>query len=415
MKTYLVGGAVRDSLLGRPVKERDWLVTGVSAKELLRQGFQQVGREFPVFLHPQTHEEHALPRRGRTADDGTPVTLAEDLERRDLTINAMAIAPDGCLIDPMGGKQDLSDRVLRHTPFFREDPIRVLRLARFAARYRSTGFRIASETLDLARRVVREGDLEHATPERVFAEIRKGLSENDPVAFFEVMRDLGALAVILPEVDRLFGVPQPEQHHPEIDTGLHSLMVLQQACHLSTLPEVRFAALLHDVGKGTTPRAEWPRHIAHEARGAHLVRSLGARLCLPRRWTELAELAARYHLQCHRVFEMRPATILKTLSALDAFRRKKRFDQFLIVCEADMRGRRGFGNRPYTQKAFFAGAFRAAMNTDLRGISRDGHQNKKIAERIARARTAAIANYRDTFLRNADSSHAEDRSVPAGK
>lgn len=415
MQTYLVGGAVRDRLLGRAVKERDWLVTGASAQDLLQQGFQQVGRDFPVFLHPQTHEEHALPRRGHSADDGMQVTLEEDLERRDLTINAMAIAPDGQLIDPLGGEQDLRDGLLRHTPAFREDPIRILRLARFAARYRSIGFRIAPETLELVRRMVSEDDLAHATPERVFAELRKGLSEDDPVAFFEVLRNLDALKVILPEVDRLFGVPQPAQHHPEIDTGTHSLMVLRQVCRLSPLPEVRFAALLHDIGKGTTPSAEWPRHIAHEARGAKMVRSLASRLCLPKRWTELAELATRYHLQCHRVLEMRPATILKTLTALDAFRRHERFQQFLLVCEADMRGRQGFENSPYPQKTFFVGACRAAMDTDLQGIPLGGRQDKRIVERIARARTAAIAKYREAFLREAGESHDEDRPIPAGK
>jgi len=402
MKTYLVGGAVRDQLLGLPVNERDWLVTGTDASELLRLGYRQVGQDFPVFLHPDTHEEYALPRPARGSASGTPASIEADLQRRDLTINAMAMDLQGNLIDPFGGEQDLKQRILRHNPAFRDDPIRVLRLARFAARFQALGFQIAPDTIELAHRMVREGDLNRLVPERVFGEIRKALTEENPVAFIEVLRSFGALAVILPEIEQLFGVPQPPEHHPEIDTGIHSLMVLAQACRLSPLPEVRLAALLHDVGKGVTPPGEWPRHIAHEARGVPLIESLARRLCLPNHWRDLARLACRYHLHAHRALELRPKTLLKLLESLDALRRAERFEQFLIVCEADMRGRGGGESRPYPQRAFLRDIRTLVLQVDLSGITGGGGEGPRIAERIRRARIGAIAAFKQTYIPAAD-------------
>ena len=397
MKTYLVGGAVRDTLLGLAVRERDWLVTGSDPQQLLRLGYRQVGRHFPVFLHPDTHEEYALPRAAPGNEGDTPATLEQDLARRDLTINAMAMDVDGQLIDPLGGEQDLRDRLLRHTPAFRDDPLRVLRLARFAARYRSLGFRLAAETLALARRMVRAGDLDGLVPERVFAEIAKAFAQDDPVAFIQTLRRMRALAVVLPEVDRLFGVPQPVRFHPEVDTGKHTLMVLQQACRLSRQAPTRFASLLHDVGKGATPKQDWPRHIAHEQRGVPLIQALARRLCLPNAWRDLAVLACRYHLHCHRALELKPKTLLKTLNALDAFRQPQRFEQFLLVCEADMRGRKGLQQQPYPQKVFLAGALHAAKAVDLQVLSGSADGGGGIAARIARLRISAIAGYRQAF------------------
>ena len=391
MKTYLVGGAVRDRLLGRPVRERDWLVTETTADELRAMGFQPVGRHFQVFLHPQTQEEYALPR----GPEGTGV--AGDLQRRDLTINALALGPDGELVDPCDGQGDLQRRLLRHTPAFREDPLRVLRLARFAARYHDLGFTVAMETRRLARDMVRQGNLDTLVPERVFAEIRSALQEPYPVEFFRVLRDLDALAIILPEVDRLFGIPQPAQYHPEIDTGVHSLMVLQQACRLSPAPEVRFAALLHDVGKGLTPAAEWPRHIGHERLGADLVDKLAQRLRIPGDWQQLARAAAAQHLNCHRALQLRPATLLKMLSSLDALRRPQRFARFLMVCEADMRGRTGFEDEPYPQARFMQGARDAAAAVDSREVVARCRSPKAIPRALREARVQAITGFQKSF------------------
>lgn len=393
MKTYLVGGAVRDHLLGREPRERDWLVTGVSGEELEARGFERVGRQFPVYLHPQTHEEYALPRG--TASGAA--ALEDDLRRRDLTINAMAFDPDGELIDPCAGRDDLDRRILRHTPAFRDDPIRLLRLARFAARLQTEGFDIATETLQLAQQMVAEGDLDELVAERTFAEIERALQEDHPERFFEVLRECGALAVVLPEVDRLFGIPQPAEYHPEIDSGVHTMMVLQQACRLSPAPAVRFAALLHDVGKGLTPASEWPRHIGHEGRGAHLIEGIARRLCLPNSWRDLALAAARHHLNCHRARELRPTTIRKMLKSLDALRRPQLFDQFLLVCEADARGRSGLENRPYPQAGFLRGARDAAAIVDNRAAIKGRKGDEHVAIAIQRAQVRAIAEYCNSF------------------
>jgi len=277
MKTYLVGGAVRDQLLGLEIKERDWLVTEVTPEQLIQDGFQQVGRDFPIFLHPKTKDEYALPRADRSSPGDGMVSLEQDLARRDLTINAMAMDSKGRLIDPCGGQQDLEQRILRHTPAFTEDPIRVLRLARLAARYHSLGFTIAGETRELVQDMAQTGELDQLVPERCFAELHKALKEQQPDIFFRELRRCGALKAIIPELDRLFGVPQPEIHHPEIDSGIHSLLTLEHASRLSDDPQVRYAAIMHDLGKGTTPRVEWPRHIGHEHRGVPLVNIVGSR------------------------------------------------------------------------------------------------------------------------------------------
>ncbi|HEY8540030.1 MAG TPA: multifunctional CCA addition/repair protein, partial [Steroidobacteraceae bacterium] len=338
MEIYLVGGAVRDELLGLPVRERDWVVVGAEPQELLDRGFRPVGKDFPVFLHPETNEEYALARTERKTGPGyrgfetrfsPDVTLEQDLERRDLTINAIAKDPEtGKLIDPFGGERDLRDRVLRHvSPAFVEDPVRVLRVARFAARFAPLGFTVAPETIELMRQIAASGELDALVPERVWLELHKTLQMPAPWRFFEVLRDANALAVIFPEIDALFGVPQPEQWHPEIDSGLHTMMVLEQACRLSPDPIVRFAALVHDLGKGTTPKDEWPRHVAHEHRGVPLIEQLCARLRVPNAFRDLAILVGRHHLVMHKADQLRPGTMLELLEHLDAFRRPERVEQ----------------------------------------------------------------------------------------
>jgi tRNA nucleotidyltransferase (CCA-adding enzyme) len=349
MQIYLVGGAVRDELLGLPARERDWVVVGARPEELQERGFKPVGKDFPVFLHPQSGEEYALARTERKTGPGyrgfqtlfsPDVTLEQDLERRDLTINAIAKDPDGGgLIDPFGGQRDLGERVLRHVSgAFVEDPVRVLRVARFAARFAPLGFKVAPETVDLMREIAARGELDALVSERVWQETQRALEMPAPARFFEVLRDANALPLIFPELHALFGVPQPEQWHPEIDTGVHTLMVLEQAAKLSGDPVVRFAALTHDLGKGTTPPSEWPRHIAHEQRGVALVEALCDRLKIPNAYRELAVLVSRYHLDAHRVTELRDNTLLELLERLDAFRRPARFEQWVLACEADARG-----------------------------------------------------------------------------
>jgi tRNA nucleotidyltransferase (CCA-adding enzyme) len=400
MQVYLVGGAVRDGLLGLPVRERDWVVVGSTREELLRLGYREVGNDFPVFLHPETHEEYALARlerktapgyRGFDVRFGPEVTLEEDLARRDLTINAMAQAPDGTLIDPYGGRRDLDARVLRHvSAAFVEDPVRILRVARFAARFAPLGFRVAPETLELMRAIVAHHELDALVPERVWQETEKALREQRPSEFFSVLRNCGALAWIFPEIDALFGVPQPPQWHPEIDTGVHTLMVLEQAVALGADPEVRFAALVHDLGKGTTPPAEWPKHHGHEERSVALIEALAARLRVPGNYRDLAVVVARYHGIVHRALELRPGTILEFLEGSDAFRRPARFAQALLACEADARGRTGFESRAYPQRALLSAARDAAaavkpLPADI--ASKDGAQ---IAAGLRRLRLAAI-------------------------
>jgi len=398
MKSYLVGGAVRDLLLGLPVTERDWLVTDVTPEELLALGYRQVGKDFPVFLHPETHEEHALPRRSRSDPDSGPVTIEEDLSRRDLTINALAQGPAGEIIDPCGGQADLEQRILRHTPHFDEDPIRVLRLARFAARYHALGFRIAPETQELVRSMANAGRLDDLVPERAWGEISRALAEDEAPIFFQALREMNALQPILPELECLFGVPQPEKHHPEIDTGIHTLMVLEQACRLSNDSQVRFAALTHDLGKGITPEEILPRHIGHEKRGVTLIKGLCQRLRIPNTWRDLAVQVARHHGQAHRVFELRTNTLLKILMQMDALRRPQRFEQFLLACEADIRGRTGMEQLPYPQADYLRAIFQAAKGIDSQEICRNEPDSSRIPQSLRRARLRAIAQVKREWL-----------------
>jgi tRNA nucleotidyltransferase (CCA-adding enzyme) len=406
MQIYLVGGAVRDELLGLPARERDWVVVGARPEELLAQGFKPVGKDFPVFLHPQTGEEYALARTERKTGPGyrgfetlfsPDVTLEQDLERRDLTINAIAKDPDsGALVDPFGGQRDLRDRSLRHvSPAFVEDPVRVLRVARFAARFAPQGFTVAPETVEVMREIAARGELDALVSERVWQETQRALELPAPARFFEVLRAADALPKIFPELHALFGVPQPERWHPEIDSGVHTLMVLEQAAKLSEDPVVRFAALTHDLGKGTTPPDEWPRHIAHEQRGVALVEALCDRLRIPNSYRELGVLVSRYHLEAHRVEELRTGTLLDLLEHTDAFRRPARFEQFVLACEADARGRKGLENREYPQAQHLRRARAVAAGVTLEPAERDGLNGQQIAEKLRRARLAALAELRE--------------------
>ena len=400
MQVYLVGGAVRDALLGLGVKERDWVVVGSTRDELLRLKYREVGRDFPVFLHPHSHEEYALARlerkvapgyRGFTVEFGPEVTLEEDLARRDLTINAIAQAEDGTLLDPFQGQRDLNDRVLRHvSPAFIEDPVRILRVARFAARFDSLGFRIAPETLELMRAMSARGEVDALVAERVWQETEKALREPGASVFFRVLRECGALKIIFPEIDALFGVPQPPKWHPEIDTGVHTLMVLDQAVGLSADPKVRFAALVHDLGKASTPPGEWPGHKGHEERSVDLIEAIANRLRLPNDYRELAVIVARYHGNVHRIFELRAKTILGILEKTDAFRRPERFSQALLACEADSRGRLGLENRPYPQRPYLQGARDAAAAIKPSAEDLAEHAGPQIAERLHARRLEAI-------------------------
>src|SRR5262249_52592268 len=343
MEVYLVGGAVRGRLLGLPVRERDWVVVGARPEDLERQGYVPVGKEFPVFLHPQTKEEYALARlerkvspgyRGFTTQFSADVTLEEDLKRRDLTINALAETPSGEIIDPYGGQQDLQARVLRHvSEAFVEDPVRILRLARFAARFAELGFAVAPETLDLMRQMVKSGEADALVPERVWQETERALGESRPDVFFQTLRDCGALAVIYPEIDALHGVPQPARWHPEIDTGVHVMLAVRYAARIGAPTSVRFAVLMHDLGKARTPQEQWPSHRGHEEAGVPLVEALCQRLRVPTGFRELAVLGARHHAVVHRAAELRPDTVLRLLEASDALRRPERFGELMLVCE----------------------------------------------------------------------------------
>jgi tRNA nucleotidyltransferase (CCA-adding enzyme) len=400
MQVYLVGGAVRDALLGLSVKERDWVVVGSTRDELLRLKFSEVGRDFPVFLHPESHEEYALARlerktapgyRGFAVEFGPEVTLEEDLARRDLTINAIAQAADGTLIDPYGGRGDLDARLLRHvSAAFVEDPVRVLRVARFAARFAPLGFKVAPDTIALMRAMVERGEVQALVAERVWQETEKALREPAASEFFRVLRECGALHVIYPEVDALFGVPQPARWHPEIDTGVHTFMVLDQAARLSNDPKIRFAALVHDLGKGTTDPAEWPSHRGHEQRSVALIEALCGRLRVPGEYRELSVIVARYHGNVHRAFELRADTILEMLEKTDAFRRPERYSHALLACEADSRGRLGLENIDYPQRSYLQAARDAAalIKPSAEDIAlKDGVQ---IAARLHDARLRAI-------------------------
>ena len=402
MRIYLVGGAVRDELLGRAHGDRDFVVVGATPDDMLARGFQPIGRDFPVFLHPQTKEEHALARterksgrgyRGFVVDSDPSVTLEQDLLRRDLTINAMARDEHGALVDPFHGANDLESRVLRHvSPAFVEDPVRVLRVARFMARFAPLGFRVADETLALMREMVRNGEVAHLVPERVWAETRKALAEANPSTFLRTLRACDALRVLFPEVDALYGVPQSPQHHPEIDCGVHLELVLDQAARLAPGDDlVGFCALTHDLGKALTPAAVLPRHIAHEHRGVEPLRALCARLKVPADHASLAELVCRQHLLAHRALELKPATVLELLESLDALRRPARLQTFLLACEADKRGRLQHENDAYPQADFLRAARDAAAGVNAREFVAQGMQGPAIGEAMRRAQIAAIA------------------------
>jgi tRNA nucleotidyltransferase (CCA-adding enzyme) len=400
MQVYLVGGAVRDRLLGRAVSERDWVVVGATPAELERAGYLSVGRDFPVFLHPKTKEEHALARlerkvapgyRGFTTEFSPDVKLEDDLRRRDLTINAMAEDGDGNIVDPYGGRRDLDARLLKHvSEAFVEDPVRILRVARFAARYAPLGFRVADETLTLMRKMVADGEANALVAERVWTETEKALGEPAPDVFIRVLRDCGALKVVYPEIDALFGVPQPEKWHPEIDTGVHQLLALREAVKLGGGVAARFAVLMHDLGKGATPADMLPSHHGHEETGVALVEQLCTRLRVPNHLRELATMTARFHTHVHRAFELRAPTVLKTLESCDALRRPERFADFLLACEADKHGRTGLETQPYPQRAWFAQAREAAAAVTMTADERRGLTGEQIGEQLRRRRIAAI-------------------------
>ncbi len=404
MQIYKVGGAVRDRLLGRAVTDVDWLVVGATAEEMLAQGFRPVGDDFPVFLHPKTQEEYALARTERKSGRGyggftfyasPDVTLEEDLTRRDLTINAMAEDEHGQVIDPYGGQKDLDARLLRHvSPAFAEDPLRVLRVARFAARYAPLGFSVADETLALMRELSESGELSALTPERSWKEISRALMEERPDVFIQVLHDCGALKAMLPEVDALFGVPQPEAHHPEIDTGAHVLSVLRQCAEHKQPLTVRWACLLHDLGKGLTPPEEWPRHIAHEHRGIKLIKAVNERCKAPRDCQELAVLVGEYHTHGHRALELKASTLLELLQSFDIYRRPQRFEEFIAACEMDARGRLGLEQRDYPQAAYLRGAAEAARAVTTQPLIEQGFKGPELGEAIKRERLKALQAYK---------------------
>lgn len=398
METFLVGGAVRDHLLGLEIIDRDWVVVGGTPEQMTNMGFKPVGKDFPVFIKPGSGEEYALARTERKTAKGyqgfafntSPnITLEEDLARRDLTINAMAQAPDGSIIDPFNGQKDLKTKTLRHvSDAFIEDPVRILRIARFAARF---DFEVADETMQLMKNMVENGEVDALVAERVWAEFHKALSTERPRKFIEVLYDCGALARILPEVHALFGIPQPEQHHPEIDTGIHTLMVLEQACILSSDPIVRFAALMHDLGKAKTPKDEWPRHIGHEQLGVAVIHGLCQRLRVPTKFRELACIVSEYHLKMHRLSELKNTTILKLLESTGSLRNEERAKHFVFACEADAKGRTGLENRDYPQRDLFFSYLAAANSVDSQAIAKQFDNGAAIKDAIRRARIQAIA------------------------
>jgi tRNA nucleotidyltransferase (CCA-adding enzyme) len=402
MEIYLVGGAVRDQLLNFPVIERDWVVVGETAEAMLAKGFRPVGKDFPVFLHPQNNEEYALARTERKTAPGYKgfsihadpnVSLEADLLRRDLTINAMALSANGELFDPYGGQQDLKKRVLRHiSPAFSEDPVRILRVARFAARYAHLGFTVAEETRAMMSTMVTAGEVDHLVPERIWAELVKALSEQTPSAFFYTLKACNALVRIFPEIACLFGVPQPEKYHPEIDTGVHTMLCLEQAVLLSAKLEVRFAVLVHDLGKGVTPKQQWPHHYSHEQLGLPVLEKLCQRLRVPNAFKSLAYLVMRYHTHCHKAFELRASTLTETLDALSAFKKDNTLlADFLHACEADAKGRTGLENKPYNQAEYLRNAAKAGASIDFSSILHNESEGAKIGAAITRLRTSAVA------------------------
>jgi tRNA nucleotidyltransferase (CCA-adding enzyme) len=400
MQTYLVGGAVRDALLNIAIKDKDWVVVGSTPEQLIKLGYSQVGADFPVFLHPNTKEEYALARTERKSGSGyqgficdfnPDITLEEDLLRRDLTINSMAQGDNGDIIDPYHGQQDIQDKILRHvSTAFAEDPLRVLRVARFAARFAHLGFTIADETITLMRKIAASGELAHLTQERVWQETERALGESQPWVYFQVLRDCYALEIVFPELDRLFGIPQPEKHHPEIDCGIHSLMVLEQACRLTSDINIRWASLLHDLGKGLTREELLPSHHGHEQSGEKLVIELNQRLKTPNEFKDLSRLVCIYHTHIHRAFELNPKTLLKFFSAIDLWRKPERLQQILIACKADSRGRTGFEEVEYKQVEYITQLAEACLGVTAKLFIEQGIQGKAIGEAIAHARLNVI-------------------------
>ena len=421
MQTYVVGGAVRDALLGLPVKDRDYVVVGATPEDMVRQGFRPVGKDFPVFLHPHTQEEYALARTERKTAPGykgfvfhtsPEVTLEQDLVRRDLTINAIARADDGTLTDPFGGRRDIEQRIFRHvSDAFAEDPVRILRVARFAARF--ADFRVAPETVALMRHMVEQGEVDALVPERVWQELARGLMEAKPSRMLEVLRECGALARILPELDALWGVPQPEQHHPEIDTGAHMLLVIDCAAEQGHALATRFACLMHDLGKGVTPADKWPAHHGHEGMGVRLVEQVCKRLKVPTDCRDLAVMTAREHGNVGRALQLRPNTIVTLFERCDAFRKPERFVQMLLATECDSRGRASatvsFRDKPFPQLAHLQTALDAARAVDAGAVAaRCAGQPQRIAEMVHRARVTAVK----LVLKSADADDEDESGMP---
>lgn len=414
MKIYLVGGAVRDQLLGLPVKDRDWVVVGAEPATLLNLGYQQIGKDFPVFLNPKTKEEYALARTERKAglgytgfvcDFSPKITLEQDLIRRDLTINAMAQSENGEIIDPYGGKQDLDNRLLRHiSSAFAEDPLRVLRVARFAARYHSLGFTIAPDTVSLMQELAESGELQHLTVERVWLETEKALKEKNPEVYFETLREIGVLKVLFPELDALYGVPNPIKHHPEVDSFVHTMLVLKQAVKFTennnelNKSAVRFAAICHDLGKALTSKDILPHHYGHEQAGIKPTRSLSKRLKVPSYYQELAELTCEFHSHIHKALELRPETVIKLFNHFDVWRKPQRFQEFLLVCLADTRGRTGFENKEYPQIDYINQLLQAANAVDVQDVIADGFEKQGIRDELTRRRTSAVQQSKLSYL-----------------
>lgn len=408
MKVYLVGGAVRDQLLGYPVKERDWVIVGASPQELKIQGYQQVGRDFPVFLHPKTREEYALARterkmapgyHGFTCDFSSDVTLEDDLVRRDLTINAMAMDTDGKLIDPYHGQDDLRAKLLRHvSPAFIEDPVRVLRVARFAARYHHLGFKLADETRALMYEMVRRGELGHLVAERAWQEWQRSLQEKNPEQFINTLRACGALQIVLPELDALFGIPNPCRYHPEVDSGIHTLMVLSAVVEMSDNPIIRFAALTHDLGKACTPMGRWPGHHGHEELGLGVIEHLCQRLRIPADYRKFALMVSRFHLKIHRLNQLRPSTIVDIFDQTDAFRRRQLFDQLLVVCEADARGK---GQQtPYKQAQHWSHLLDECSKVSAQTLIAQGFQGEAIKLGLHRCRVVCVESLMSSWKKD---------------
>ena len=416
MKVYLVGGAVRDQLLGLPVKDRDWIVVGAVPATLLSLGYQQVGKDFPVFLNPKTKEEYALARTERKSSAGytgficdfsPTITLEQDLIRRDLTINAMAQSEDGEIIDPYDGKQDLENRILRHiSPAFSEDPLRVLRVARFAARYHSLGFKIASETLALMAELAQSGELQHLTAERVWLETEKALNEKNPEIYFETLHKTGALRVLFPEIDALYGVPNPVKHHPEVDSFIHTMLVLKQAVNLTennpilNKSAVRFAAICHDLGKALTPQNILPHHYGHEQAGIKPTRTLCKRLKVASYFQELAELTCEFHTHIHKAFELRAETVITLFNRFDVWRKPLRFQEFLQVCLSDTRGRTGFETKDYPQIDYINQLLHVANEVDVQQVIADGFEKQEIRNELTKRRILAVKQTKANYPKN---------------